>query len=1098
MTTEDTGLIATREMRRLRDFQRDTARHAFRRMFTAADATPRFLVADEVGLGKTLVARGVIAQTIDHLRAHGDDRIDIVYVASNAAIAAQNVRKLKIEGIDVQHRAGRLSLLPFRVCELDQREVNVIALTPGTSLDLRGSSGVFRERAAVYRALQSIWGAAFMDTMGAARTCFWGISEKYGSQVARRRLLAEAHDLGTLHEPMRSEVRTMMRERDLARRELGLTTLREEFVELKAAFARQRPSFPREISVRRQRFIRDMREVLSSAGVHALRPDLVILDEFQRFRNLIRVEDPAQVDKRGEPEGDPFAGQLARQIFAYWHEEHGRSTRVLMLSATPYAMHTTSEEAAAGDDRHYEDFLNTYRFLVDGDASAVSRLQKRLADLRTAIYDARFAGAQPAKDAAAAVSTQLLKVMARTERLASTKDRNGMLTTVPAKIRVPTAASIRQYVDVDAIARHVGAGDPVDFWKSAPYPMSFLGGLKYDITQRITKKLAPPRDPSLYKLLVASTALMEWESVRQYKELAAQNPRLEMLWRQVLDTEAWRLLWLPPSVAYYRAGGDFEEPWAQAFTKRLVFSAWNVVPTAISTLTSYEVERRTQPEPGLSRSRKSVHYDDTSNSRHTVHLRPPDLQSLTQLALIMPSHELAAPTDALAISRELSIRAGRLPTMGAVLTEAQRRVRRLVAPIVRGRARSRAADTVLWYWLIPVLLDHFAGQPRASADWWSKHTDSAAGLRDQMTRLRALTSSMEDYDLPDVPEDLEEVLALIGLASPAMCALRSVRETWPTATAEQQSKAASGIAWGFRSLFNGFEATHLIEQEDTRLGSSAYWLKALRYCARGNLQATMDEYLHVFSEWRGYVDPGDLAEATVDVISALSLRSAVYSVRVNEVDGVAFKDKNMRGRYAVRFGDQRSEEGGEDRAEAVALAFNSPFWPYVLSSTSIGQEGLDFHLYCHAIMHWNLPGNPVDLEQREGRIHRYKGHAVRKNIGQAIGLPPHGPVWEQAFKEAERYRAPGDPEIVPYWVFQPHDVDTRGLAKIERHLPIIPFTRESSRISDLLASTAHYRIAFGQPRQEELLTYVLRDLPLELVEELREVRVDLSPARRRA
>ena len=61
-------------------------------------------------------------------------------------------------------------------------------------------------------------------------------------------------------------------------------------------------------------------------------------------------------------------------------------------------------------------------------------------------------------------------------------------------------------------------------------------------------------------------------------------------------------------------------------------------------------------------------------------------------------------------------------------------------------------------------------------------------------------------------------------------------------------------------------------------------------------------------------------------------------------------------------------------------AYNSPFRPFVLASTSVGQEGLDFHTYSHAIVHWNLPSNPVDLEQREGRVHRYKGHAVRKNV----------------------------------------------------------------------------------------------------------------------
>lgn len=59
------------------------------------------------------------------------------------------------------------------------------------------------------------------------------------------------------------------------------------------------------------------------------------------------------------------------------------------------------------------------------------------------------------------------------------------------------------------------------------------------------------------------------------------------------------------------------------------------------------------------------------------------------------------------------------------------------------------------------------------------------------------------------------------------------------------------------------------------------------------------------------------------------------------------------------------------------------FWPFVLATTSVGQEGLDFHLYCHAVVHWNLPSNPVDMEQREGRVHRYKGYAVRKNLATA-------------------------------------------------------------------------------------------------------------------
>lgn len=68
------------------------------------------------------------------------------------------------------------------------------------------------------------------------------------------------------------------------------------------------------------------------------------------------------------------------------------------------------------------------------------------------------------------------------------------------------------------------------------------------------------------------------------------------------------------------------------------------------------------------------------------------------------------------------------------------------------------------------------------------------------------------------------------------------------------------------------------------------------------------------------------------------------------------------------------------RESQVREAFNSPFKPFILATTSISQEGLDFHQYCRSIVHWNLPGNHVNLEQREGRIHRYKGYVIRKNV----------------------------------------------------------------------------------------------------------------------
>src|SRR3954464_4267956 len=108
----------------------------------------------------------------------------------------------------------------------------------------------------------------------------------------------------------------------------------------------------------------------------------------------------------------------------------------------------------------------------------------------------------------------------------------------------------------------------------------------------------------------------------------------------------------------------------------------------------------------------------------------------------------------------------------------------------------------------------------------------------------------------------------------------------------------------------------------------------------------------------------------------------------------------------MRFGDEKNEVGKTvSRADQVRTAFNSPFWPFVLATTSVGQEGLDFHNYCHAVMHWNLPANPVDMEQREGRVHRYKGHAVRRNVARrhAAALAHDGCLdpWAKLFEMAE-------------------------------------------------------------------------------------------------
>ena len=98
----------------LKAFQRRTVDYVFDRFYGSADPVRQFLVADEVGLGKTMVARGVIARMIEHLW-DATERIDILYICSNQAIAAQNLNRLNVLGRRELALPTRMTLIPLQL-----------------------------------------------------------------------------------------------------------------------------------------------------------------------------------------------------------------------------------------------------------------------------------------------------------------------------------------------------------------------------------------------------------------------------------------------------------------------------------------------------------------------------------------------------------------------------------------------------------------------------------------------------------------------------------------------------------------------------------------------------------------------------------------------------------------------------------------------------------------------------------------------------------------------------------------------------------------------------------------------------------------------
>jgi len=69
-----------------------------------------------------------------------------------------------------------------------------------------------------------------------------------------------------------------------------------------------------------------------------------------------------------------------------------------------------------------------------------------------------------------------------------------------------------------------------------------------------------------------------------------------------------------------------------------------------------------------------------------------------------------------------------------------------------------------------------------------------------------------------------------------------------------------------------------------------------------------------------------------------------------------------------------------------------------------------------------------------------------------------------------------------------------GPAMIERLVPMLPFSRDAARLPELRKALAAYRLAFGQPRQEELVEFLGADrTDADLLQLAAQLRIDLTP-----
>ena len=150
--------MSTRRISEPKGFQLATAEAALQTL-TRKDGPRRFLVADEVGLGKTVVARTIISELIKRRRRP----LVVFYVSSNLNIAHQNRAKL-LELLPTEDgakrsvsAADRLTLAANPRNRPKHERLHLYTLTPDTSVPMyrrRGGFGRLEERALIFRLLK--------------------------------------------------------------------------------------------------------------------------------------------------------------------------------------------------------------------------------------------------------------------------------------------------------------------------------------------------------------------------------------------------------------------------------------------------------------------------------------------------------------------------------------------------------------------------------------------------------------------------------------------------------------------------------------------------------------------------------------------------------------------------------------------------------------------------------------------------------------------------------------------------------------------------------------------------------------------------------
>lgn len=1064
-------IIEQNIMSGLKDFQRATV-NRIDELYRSGQM--RVLVSDEVGLGKTLIARGTVAKLAQIQKEAHDKLVKVVYICSNIAIAEQNLNKLRITNELKTENAGysRLSMQHLNIfmqendTELLDRYIQLIPLTPDTSFRMTSGAGTVAERALMFTILKRVpelydYLRQLDITMKDRATASWGANKQ---EFSYRVIQCDNKSNYKYLKYMVKQVTSHLKKKQ-SNGKTVLGELVEHFEKVKAENNKR---------IFCDNLIGKLRMIFAQISLNKLEPDLVIMDEFQRFKYLIN----------SDPESE--TGLLANKFF------NSDKVRMLLLSATPYKMYSTLEEIDETQvDEHYSEFLGVMDFLNITEEeksnfktiwSDYSVKLKELTKGDTTVIEA--------KDAA---ENAMYNHICRTERISATESADII---DDSDVKIPLEVleqDIMSYIQGQQLLDEIAApfNIPVDYIKSTPYLMSFMRD--YQLKRHI-EKYFKDKPEELHKLN-KNTFWLKKQPLDRFEKISTNNARLERVMAHTFKDNAEQLLWVPPAMPYYEPQGVYKN--AENFTKTIIFSSWEMVPRMLAGLLSYESERKTTGKLAKANPDSDAHYFHTGEKRYplarlnfSVSNGTPN--AMTLFCLMYPSQFLANcydPIDCL--------------NRGLKLKDIEREIKAKISEKVdKFEAPKTGTADARWYYLAPLFLDG-AGYVTT----WLDNDDNLSVFDDEDEKSKKQKGFLAHLDtlrkyyaenrygrviaLGKKPSDLVDVLTDMAIASPAICIYRTYKKYGNSFA----SFLPSQIAKLFINRMNSPESTAIVELAAGRKNADAHWENLLTYCKHGNMQAMFDEYAHLITNG---LDKDDLLIDRLHrtIAESMNVRTTSYAIDTlpsfkAKALGKKEKSVSLRTHFAVAFTKGDGKEKDADRKKTVRNSFNSPFRPFVLASTSIGQEGLDFHNYCRRIVHWNLPSNPIDLEQREGRINRFECLAIRQNIAKRYGdITFDSNVWAELFDKAavqEKAKSGKTSDLIPYWGL----TESEDMLKIERIVPMYPFSRDGIAYERLIKILSLYRLTLGQARQEELLEYIFNNC--DNTDDMKKLFINLSP-----